>query len=144
MHFLLSLLSTLFASLFRKSEAERLGAAEEKLRVYEAAQKTCEETKKIKAPNTNDELDKLLRSGKLCFAIMLPLILLGCTSVTVPYCQDVLSWSRSDQIQIATDLRRLPSTSPVRAAIADYAKMREEARVCNRIGGEYYGDAGHE
>ena len=134
MKFLLSLISALFGALFRKSEAERLGEAEEKVKTYEAAQKIHKETKKIVAPTTKDALDDILRSGRLC--LVFTLLLTSCTTVAVPYCQDVLPWTKDAQIQMVNDLQKLPPTSPVRSAIADYAKMREEARICNSINGD--------
>lgn len=126
----MKLLAALFAFLrvlFGKSDSEKLGSAEEKVKIYESATKIKNEIKKIETPDSK-KLDDILRSGKLC--ILFLLFFTCCTKTVVPFCQDVKVWSDEDQTQMANELSTLSLSSPIRAALSDYKKMRDEARMC--------------
>lgn len=52
--------------------------------------------------------------------------------VTVVGCPKLVQWSGTYQDQLLTDYSALPSGSPLKTAIAQLIKMRDETRECRK------------
>ena len=54
----------------------------------------------------------------------------GCSSPSITVCPPVADYDQPTQSRAATDLKLLPSGSPVLGMLEDYAVMRDQARAC--------------
>lgn len=130
--FIAGILGSLFKSLFCRSEGERAGAAEEKVKAYEAQNKVREAMQGAEKIQGKSELIDTLRNGKLIVPFAL-FFLCACSSQPVVVCPNVKFWTGDQQAQMAVDLQQLPEDSPVVGAMVDYHNMRQEARACESI-----------
>lgn len=127
-----SLLGAFLRSLFGKSDQERLGAAEERVSEYQrrdSVKRAMDDAPKI---SEKSELIDKLKNGSL--AIFLAFFLCSCAAAPTALCQKVKEWTRAQQAQMASDIQKLPETSPLVAAMIDYHNMRQEARACVSLG----------
>lgn len=135
--FLGSLLGSFFKALFCRSNDERLGASEEKVKTLEkqiAVKKAMDAAPKVK---TRAEILDILDKGQL--AVLIGLFFLTACACPPPaiVCQNTIDWSPEQNASIAADIRKLPETSLVPLAIADYHNMRQEADKCREaLGGK--------
>lgn len=131
------LLGSFFKTLFGKSEGERLGASEAKADMLEKQIEVRDAMDRAEKISTRDQLLDVLDKGKLAFLFCF-LGLAACTTTAIPTitCPNVVEWTGAQQAQMAADVRKLPQTSPVAPAMADYFNMRQEARACKKaLGG---------
>ena len=131
---LLNVLFSALACLLRffssKSNDRKLGEAETRL---EAIQKSVEIRRTMQnstKPESDSELDKTLRSGKL--SLLLTLFLMSCANPpAIIACPELKMWTQAEQKRMADELLLLPENSVVRSAMKDYAYVRNQIRTCN-------------
>ena len=69
----------------------------------------------------------------LFIALLTSCLLNGCAEVPQPiFCQHIKNWTATEQSEMAIDLDTLPQGSILKDALIDYARMRDEARACQR------------
>lgn len=128
--FLGSFFSAFIRSLFFKSNDERLGASEERVKTLEKqieVKKAMDEAPKVKS---RAEILNILDNGQLVVLIgLFFLTACACPQPTI-VCPKITTWTQQQNSSIAADIRKLPEDSLIPLVVADYHNMRQEAVAC--------------
>lgn len=128
--FIVSLFGLFLRCFFGKSDQERIGEAEERLRNIEKQKKVKKVIESAKKIRTKKELIKKMKSGTLVLVVF---ILSACASDSVDtvFCQDIKYWTQDQQAEMIKHIELLPKNSILVDVLVDYANMREKAKMCN-------------
>lgn len=130
LNILFSALACLFRFFSGKSNDRELGEAETRLETIQKAVEVQRAMAEAKKPESDSELDKTLRSGKL--SLLLTFFLMSCANPPAMIaCPELKMWTQAEQKRMADELLLLPENSVVRSAMKDYAYVRNQIRTCN-------------
>lgn len=68
-------------------------------------------------------------------ALLLPILLIGCSTINAAHCPPVKEWTPEQNAQLGAELEAMPEGSITIDVIADYIRMRDQARLCKGSGG---------